>query len=63
MDLTIAEQLAVKAEVNELGAFEIAVELAASLSEHSTHTSYRFDDNSVVNIFISEDHEITVMAV
>lgn len=62
MSLTIAEQLSAKAEINELGAFEMAVESAMSLSEHDTHTSYRFDDNSVVNIFISEEHEITMVA-
>ncbi|MFA1562971.1 hypothetical protein [Aliivibrio fischeri] len=60
---TIAEQLMIKSKVNELGAFEMSVELAVSISEHHNYSSYRFEDNSELRISISDEHEITVMLV
>jgi hypothetical protein len=60
---SIAEQLMIKAKINELGAFEMSVDLAVSISEHHGYSSYRFEDDSELRISISDEHEITMVLV
>ena len=58
---TIANQLVVKSEYNEVGAFEMAYNIAVSVSEHEGFNTMRFDDGSEIYVMVSDDHEITII--
>ena len=57
---TIANQLVVKSGYNGVGAFEMAHDIAVSVSEHDGFNTMRFDDGSEISVMVSDDHEITI---
>lgn len=45
----------------ELQAYEFAYDKAASVSEAHDHDMIRFEDNTQVRVYMSDDHEITII--
>ncbi|WP_045391842.1 hypothetical protein [Vibrio rotiferianus] len=59
---TIAEQILNTFNAgNALTAFEQAIDLAFTVREASDHDVYRFDDLSSMRVYISGEHEITMI--
>lgn len=46
----------------ELKAYDFAMDNAVTLREAHDHSLIRFDDNSEVRVYMSDDHEITILA-
>ncbi|MUK92564.1 hypothetical protein GNP80_08925 [Aliivibrio fischeri] len=55
--MSIANQLVKEFFVCEVTAFESVVSKCSNMAEHDGYSVYRFDDNSSLKLFISDDHE------
>ena len=58
--MTIASKLVEKFEESEVIAFEEVINTCSSVSDHDDGSTYRFTDNSILKILISDDHEFSV---
>lgn len=45
----------------ELKAYDFAMDNAVTIREASDHSLIRFDDDSEVRVYVSADHEITIL--
>lgn len=45
----------------EIQAYDFCYDHAVSVREASDHDLIRFDDNTEVRVFMSDDHEITIL--
>ncbi len=61
MQTVASEILAMFDAGKDLKAFEQSMDLAVTIREASEYDVYRFEDLSSVRVYISDDHEITMV--